>query len=110
MSAPLARVRPAARRPMSGSDHVHLSIPVRCAIPQECAEAQSPRAPHGAPPMAYHPFELLLRFPRRALADRQLLRNCEDARRLGTDGTMIHVLAIPCPCLQERNGRNCGIA
>ena len=81
-----------------------------CAIPQECAEAQSPRAPHGARPVVYRPFELLLRFPRRALADRQLLRNCGDARRLGTDGTMLHVLAIPCPCLQERNGRNCGIA
>ena len=54
MSATLARARaedmchspirvcPSARRPMSGSDHVHLSIPVRCAIPQECEEAQSP--------------------------------------------------------------------
>ena len=72
-----------------------------CAIPQDCAEAQSPRAPHGAPPVVYRPFELLLRFPRRALADRQLLRNCGDARHLGTDGTMLHVLATPCPCLQN---------
>ena len=78
-----------------------------CAIPQECAEAQSPRAPHGAPPVVYRPFELLLRFPRRALADRQLLRICGDAKDLCTE---VPTAAIPCHCLQERNGRNCGIA
>ena len=78
-----------------------------CAIPPECAEAQSPRAPHGAPPVVYRQFELLLRFPRRALADRQLLRICSDAKDLCTE---VPTASIHCHCLQERNGRNCAIA